>query len=106
MTTIRRAGRARNTVSFVMAGLVIFISSARPVFAQDVATVSGVVHDAQGGVVPDAAVSLLNAQRAIIGGAKTDAQGRFTIPNVASGSYLLTVASRGFAERRVAINVG
>ncbi|HEX8090789.1 MAG TPA: TonB-dependent receptor, partial [Blastocatellia bacterium] len=106
MTKMTGAGRARNTISFVIAGLLIFVSLARPVFAQDVATVSGVVHDAQGGVVSDAAVSLLNAQRAIIGGAKTDAQGRFTIPNVASGSYLLTVAAREFAERRVAINVG
>ncbi|HVG21725.1 MAG TPA: TonB-dependent receptor [Blastocatellia bacterium] len=106
MFKIQSARRARKIVSYAMAGLLIFVSLVRPAYARDAATVSGVVHDASGAVVSDASVSLLNAQRAIIGTAKTDAQGRFTIPNIPDGSYLLVVASRGFAEQRVAVNAG
>jgi hemoglobin/transferrin/lactoferrin receptor protein len=106
MTKIQSASRARKILSYAVAGLLILVSFAHPVFAEDARTVSGVVHDAGGAVIPEASVTLLNAQRAIIGAAKTDAQGRFTIPAIPNGSYLLVVASRGFAERRIAINVG
>ena len=100
------AARARKILSYALACLLICVSLASPIRAQDTVTVSGVVHDAAGAVVPDAAVSLHNAQRAIVGSSKTDAQGRFAIPDVAKGSYLLIVASREFAERRIAINAG
>jgi hemoglobin/transferrin/lactoferrin receptor protein len=101
-----KTGRARRIASCALAGLLILVSLGPPVFADDPTSVSGIVHDASGGVVADASVSVLNAQRAIIGSAKTDAEGRFTISDIPSGSYLLVVASRGFAERRIAINAG
>ena len=106
MTRILCAARARKTVSCALVGLLIFVSLANPVFAQDATTVSGMVRDASGAVVSDASVSLVNARRAIIGTAKTDAQGKFSISDVPNGGYLLVVVSRGFAERRIAINAG
>lgn len=96
---------AREILSCALTALLILVSLSRPVFAQETTAISGTVHDAAGAIVADASVSLLNAQRAIIGSAKTDAQGRFTISNIPSGSYLLIVTSRGFAERRLAINL-
>jgi hemoglobin/transferrin/lactoferrin receptor protein len=76
------------------------------VFAADSFTVAGVVRDPEGAVVVGADVSLLNAQQAIIATAKTDANGHFRFAEVPTGSHLLVITSRGFAERRLAIRIG
>jgi hemoglobin/transferrin/lactoferrin receptor protein len=105
MFKILRAERAPKAVLNGMVVLFFFISLACPVFAEEAVTVSGVVQDGSGAVIADAAVSLLNGQRITIANTRTDAQGRFTFAEVPSGSYLLMVTSRGFADRRMAVNV-
>ncbi|MBI1747569.1 MAG: TonB-dependent receptor [Acidobacteria bacterium] len=72
---------------------------------RDTASVSGTVRDTSGGTVANAEVALQNAQQAIIGTAKADNQGHFTLAKIPSGSYLLVITSPGFAEKRMAINV-
>lgn len=69
------------------------------------ASITGIVRDPSGAVVANAAVSLLNAQQAIIGTTVTDAQGRFIIENVPAGSYLLVVGFEGFTERQMSVAV-
>src|SRR5574337_1205400 len=51
--------------------------------------VAGVVLDASGGAVAGADVSLLNAQQAVLGSARTDPRGRFVFEAVPHGSYVL-----------------
>ncbi|HET9529277.1 MAG TPA: TonB-dependent receptor plug domain-containing protein, partial [Blastocatellia bacterium] len=83
----------------------ILLSPAAAAQASEKSTVSGIVRDSAGAVLPAAEVSLLNAQQAIIGTAKTDGEGRFTIAEVPTGSHLLVVASKGFTEHRRAISI-
>jgi hemoglobin/transferrin/lactoferrin receptor protein len=95
----------RKTIFYQLTGSALFLLLACPMYADKGAKVSGVVQDLAGAVVVDADVSLLNAQQAIISVTKTDAQGRFTLPAVPSGSYQIVASSRGLAQRRVAVSV-
>jgi hypothetical protein len=59
-------------------------------------TIAGSVKDGQGGVVPGALVSLVNAERGSTTDATTNAQGDFVFPNLTPGTYTLRVALEGF----------
>lgn len=71
--------------------------------AEEMRLVSGIVKDPSGAVVPGAVVALLNAAQTVLGTAKTDTEGRFSLTRVPSGSYILTIKSAGFAEMRLAV---
>jgi hemoglobin/transferrin/lactoferrin receptor protein len=96
---------SRRAIAIPLCALFIWLSLANVVGAAAGGTVSGVVRDASGAVITDATVTLLTAQQSVIGSARTDAQGQFTIANVPVGSYLLVVAARGFADHRQAVTV-
>jgi len=81
----------------------VFIAGAQ---AADGVGVSGAVKDPSGAAVPGAQVSLETAQQVILGKARTDSRGRFSFDGVLPGSYVLVVESKGFAEQRVALQVG
>ena len=71
--------------------------AAAPVAAQTTsASVSGQVKDAQGGVLPGAAVALTSKTQANTLTATTDAEGRFVFPIVRPDEYVLRVTMQGF----------
>ncbi len=88
-----------------LAAFTLCLLLALPAWARESYSVTGIVKDRTGAAVADAAVSLLTAQRAIISTTTTDAEGRFTIAEVGSGTYLLKVVLRGFEESNTAITV-
>jgi hemoglobin/transferrin/lactoferrin receptor protein len=69
-------------------------------------TLDGTVLDPHGRVVVAAAVSVLTGDRTTVASATTDDQGRFVIPDLPAGSYLLVVSKGAFEERRAALAVG
>jgi Carboxypeptidase regulatory-like domain len=79
--------------------LLAIVVSTAPLYAQSGAnntTLSGVVVDAQGGVIPGADVTAKNNATALILQAVTDGEGRFVIPSVLPGTYTVRVALQGF----------
>jgi len=90
--------------SLIIVGLALFLLPAGLAYAGDSAAIAGVVRDLAGAVVAEADVVLLNAQQSVIATTRTDAQGRFVFSKLPRGSYLLVVSSRGFAERRLAVD--
>jgi hemoglobin/transferrin/lactoferrin receptor protein len=66
---------------------------------------SGIVKDPDGAVVSGANVSLLHNNRAVVGSTITDAEGRFTLQNIAPGDYQLNVERSGFVRHRAAVHV-
>jgi len=96
-----RSALLRRLVVWALA--LVFIAGAQ---AADGVGVSGAVKDPSGAAVPGAQVSLQTAQQVILGSARTDSRGRFTFDGVLPGSYVLVVESKGFAEQRVALQVG
>jgi hypothetical protein len=80
---------------------VLFVSvAAAPVFAQGAAsttTLSGVVTDKDGGVVPGASVSVKNDATAVIfATVVTNSVGRYVVPGIDPGVYTVTVTLSGF----------
>lgn len=67
--------------------------------------ITGVVRDAQRGVVVGAEVTLLNAQQAVLGATRTDAQGHFGFEGVPRGRHLLVARAAGFEELRLVVQV-
>jgi len=74
--------------------------------AVDAEVLSGTVKDRTGAVVRGAQVSLRDAQQAVLGTTRTDAQGAFSFRGLASGTYLLLAESPGLSGRRTAVTVG
>lgn len=71
-------------------------------------SLTGVVTDAQGGVLPGATVTAVHTATGTTHDATTDEQGRFTILNVRVGTYDVKVAMPSFREetRQVNVNLG
>ncbi|MSO21620.1 MAG: carboxypeptidase regulatory-like domain-containing protein, partial [Acidobacteria bacterium] len=59
-------------------------------------TLSGVVHDASGGVMPNAGVEIRNQETGATRTLTTDERGRYQAPNLSLGSYSITAQLAGF----------
>ena len=72
-------------------------------------TISGVVRDATGAVVPGAAVAVNNRDTGISRSVVTDAQGRYHAPNLSLGNYEVQAQMAGFqteVRSGILLNVG
>src|SRR3990172_4879775 len=73
------------------------------------ATISGTVRDATGAVIPGAAVQVRNVATGITRSIETDAQGRYTVPQLLPGSYEVQTSMAGFqtyVRSGIALTVG
>jgi Carboxypeptidase regulatory-like domain len=70
------------------------------------AVLSGVVKDASNAVVPNASIELLQQSTQTKQVALTNGSGFYSVPNLAPGTYTLTVSAHGFqTERRTDVEV-
>src|SRR3984957_10007011 len=81
-----------------------------PVLAQfDTGTITGIVTDRSGAVVPHATVIVRNVGTGIEKSRTTDQRGNYVANDVQSGTYVVTANSTGFAEtksQQIVLNVG
>ena len=94
-------------LAFVLACLVTIVPST--VFAQtETGRVTGTVTDPNDLVVPGATVTLTSTTSGAVRSTVSDAVGRYVIPNVPPGTYILKVELSGFGPRssNVAVGVG
>jgi hypothetical protein len=82
---------------------VTFLAS--PGLAQNVGTITGTVKDQQGLAIPGATISLVNRISQANQAAVSDEQGRFTLNNVAYGTYVLNVSLAGFTPVEQVIEI-
>jgi len=78
-----------------LAALIAAFVSA-PAFAQTTSSISGTVADQDGGAVPGATVTAKNNATGATFTTYSGAQGQFSIPAVATGTFTVTVALDGF----------
>ncbi len=82
----------------VLAGLCLLLLTARQAFAQiDEGTITGVVQDQTGAVIPGANVQLLNTDVGLTLQTTTGNEGVYTFSPVRIGHYHVIVAAKGFA---------
>ena len=65
---------------------------------QETATMTGLVRDESGGIVPKATVTVTNVQTNISVKTETDEAGAYVIPSLRPGDYAVTVESSGFRK--------
>lgn len=89
------------------ATLIVLIATAVGALAQNSSTgvIRGTVKDAKGAAVSGAEVSLVHQQQAVLRTTQTEANGNFSLENIAPGSYELNILHSGFAKRRQVVQV-
>lgn len=72
------------------------------------ASLSGIVHDQTGAVVPGAHITLTDANRGTVRAVDSNSTGVYVIPQIAPGDYVLQITSGGFAptEQKLTLTVG
>jgi hypothetical protein len=76
--------------------LALLLASSTVSFAQSTASISGVVKDSAGGVVPGVSVVVKNDASGVGQEGVTDADGRFQVTALQAGSYTVTASLTGF----------
>src|SRR6266446_8902618 len=66
-------------------------------YAQSTTSLRGVITDPSGGVIPDATVSITNADNGFLRRNATDASGEYKFLQIAPGTYKVTAEKEGFA---------
>ncbi|MCI0347902.1 MAG: TonB-dependent receptor [Acidobacteriales bacterium] len=74
-------------------------------FAAATFQVRGSTETASGIAVSNADITLLSAQRKPVATTRSDGNGKFRLPNVAPGDYVLSVSAPGFSQRRELLTV-
>src|SRR5437867_511131 len=86
-----------SSLRLVAAGVLLVLVAAGFAAAQITSgSVTGAIHDAQGGVIPGAAVTLVSAARGTSLKVASNAQGDFVFPIVDADTYTLRVMLTGF----------
>src|SRR5580700_5166458 len=94
--------RTRPAVFFVFIFLAFF-SRAGLLFGQgtDLGTIQGVVTDAAGAVVPDAAVIITDALTGAVRETRTNSQGNYEMFGLKSGSYTVSITAPGMSKTEI-----
>jgi hypothetical protein len=90
----------RSKLRIAIAGLLMICGMPMLGRAQASSSIAGTVTDASGGVVPKASVVAMNAATGQSRMVETDSAGYYSIPNLAPGSYNVTIAGAGFQTFR------
>jgi hypothetical protein len=93
--------RGLSSLAGVIAGLLIAIVVATTAGAQTGASVTGVVKDAQGGVLPGATVTVRNADSGITRSTVSEGGGDFRVSGLPPGKYDVAAELSGFATSEV-----
>jgi len=101
-------GKCRVGLMFALA-LVAFFLIGLPIHAQTVSgTVTGIITDASGAIIPNIAVSVKNTDTGEMRTNVSNSAGIFSIPALPPGPYTVDVAAKGFGEEtsKITLSIG
>src|SRR5262249_46714631 len=78
--------------------LLVLVFTSLEARAQFRSAIEGTVTDPSGGNVPEAQVTLINADTGISQTARTNSAGYYSFPTLPPGKYKITVSAKGFAS--------
>ena len=96
MYLLRSASRALLFAAALSPILPLVLSGPRLLAQSDTSSLSGTVTDSSGAVLPNAKVTVTNDATGLRRDVTTNSVGAYTITNLPSGNYTVTVASQGF----------
>jgi hypothetical protein len=94
------AGGQFKTYGLLAAVLGLFLIAGSGMAQVKSSTVTGIVTDASGAVVPNATVLVTNEQTNVALPSKSNGAGEYTVPYLEAGQYSLTVTATGFQTSR------
>jgi hypothetical protein len=95
--TSKQAERCVAGIIWLTVGLCCVLYSGHGAFAQaDMGTITGVVRDSSGEVVPSAGVTLTNELTGVARTTETNSKGIYVAPNLVIGRYTLRASAPGF----------
>lgn len=98
MISISRNTRAFLLSALLCTGFAVATLAPRPAMAQaDLGSVSGVVTDASGAVIPKATVTITNKDTGAAHTVSTNSKGEFNITQLVPASYSVSITAPGFA---------
>jgi hypothetical protein len=110
MSHIRLAVRLTRSIAYITLAALILLLASQSVFAQvDEGSISGLVQDPTGAVVPNAQVTLLNTDQGTTLATTTNSAGEYTFSPVRIGKYSVTVTAPGFSntnQQNLVVTVG
>src|SRR5258708_13319640 len=94
----------RSKISLLL--ITVYALFVLPLCAQNpLGSVRGTVQDGAGARIPQAKVSLNNAEKSLTRNVKSDAQGEFRAEDLPAGSYQVTANAVGFASAHAEVSV-
>jgi hypothetical protein len=84
-----------------LSGLVLLCLMLAALSFGQTTSISGVVTDPSGAVIPNASITVKNTQTGLLRTDVSDSQGRYTIPQLPPGIYSLKATSSGFSEMTI-----
>lgn len=96
-----RSYHPRHVFLALLLPLLICLFSPARVMGQVTATLSGIVADANGGVIPGAQVTLVNENTQDSRTVKTNEAGIYAFPSLVPGTYTIKATAKGFSGREV-----
>jgi hypothetical protein len=89
----------RSKLTSAVIAVITLVSCCGSLFAQSTnATLSGVVHDPQGAVIPNAAVNATEIETGQAHQTTSGGSGAYTLPNLPIGDYKVVVSAPGFSS--------
>jgi Carboxypeptidase regulatory-like domain len=89
----------RNLLQMAARAAIIVASTGLALFGQfETATLTGIVTDSAGGVVPNSSVKAINEATNIESTVTSNGEGRYLFPSLRPGSYQITASSQGFKQ--------
>ena len=95
----------KRLVALAAALMLLFFAPSSGVAQTSFGTITGIIRDSSGAVLPDANITVTNEQTGISRQATTDANGAYTVPSLPPAIYTVTAELKGF-KKGVASKVG
>jgi len=94
------------TVCFVLAMGTCAAGFFSTAFAQgEQATITGIVTDESGAVIPNARVAVTNVETGVTRETQTNGEAQYRVPYLPPGKYRLTVESQGFSKVQIELSL-
>lgn len=97
LVRIRILAPLLNFTPFLAVFCAVFLGGALPALAQvDQGTITGVVTDSSGALVPGASITLTDTDTGLVLRSKADANGIYTFSPIKIGNYTVSATAKGF----------
>ncbi len=99
MTVLKASAEFKNVSKHLLSTFVLLVLFTGAAWGQVTASITGIVKDSSGAVIPGTTVSVKNLESGLTRSAETDASGSFNVPSLPVGQYDVSAEKSGFKRQ-------